>query len=130
MEVGDGQTEARGGLKTAGRRVHADRWRLERVVGWEHQCAPILPVVVGRVGRAGQNVMPPVKGGIQCQSRLGGQSRPKQNKDDLLKNVRLARVGRDERRWLFLEGLVFARQTLVRSLGGHDCLDDSRVTDV
>lgn len=61
MEVRDGQTKARGGLESTRRCVHADCGRLEWVVRWEHQCTPILAVVVWSVGWSGEDIVPSVE---------------------------------------------------------------------
>ena len=58
MEVGDGETETRGGGEAARGRDHADRGWLERVLRREGEGAPVLAVVVGGVGRAGEEVVP------------------------------------------------------------------------
>lgn len=60
VEVGDGEAESRGGLETAGRRVHANGRRCEGVVGWEDEGSPVLAIVVGRLLGAGDYVVPPV----------------------------------------------------------------------
>lgn len=38
--------------------MHADGGGGEGIVRWEIQCAPVLPVVIWCVGRAGQDVVP------------------------------------------------------------------------
>lgn len=38
--------------------MHADGRRREGVVGWEGEGSPVLAVVVGCVGRAGEDVVP------------------------------------------------------------------------
>ena len=60
MEVRNAKAEAGRWLEAAGGSVHADRWRSERVVGWEYECSPVLPALVGCFGRAGEDVVPSV----------------------------------------------------------------------
>lgn len=62
MEVGDGQAESRRWLEASGRGVHADCWRLERIVGREHERAPVLAIMIGSIGRSDQYVVPSVIG--------------------------------------------------------------------
>lgn len=38
--------------------MHPDRGRSEGVVGWEEERAPVLAVLVGGRGRAGEDVVP------------------------------------------------------------------------
>lgn len=49
--------------------MHADSWRSERIIRWECQSAPVLPVVIGCVGWAGQDVVPFEDVGF---ARMGG----------------------------------------------------------
>lgn len=58
VEVADAEAEACGRLEAARGRVHADCGRRERVVGREHEGAPVLAAVVRSVGRAGEDVVP------------------------------------------------------------------------
>ena len=58
VEIRDRQAEASRGLEAPAGGVHADRGRGERVSGGEEEGAPVLAVVVGRVGGAGDNVVP------------------------------------------------------------------------
>lgn len=58
MEVGDGETEASGGLEATAGRVHADGGGCERVVGWKDEGAPVLAVMVWGFRWAGEDVMP------------------------------------------------------------------------
>ena len=58
MEIADAEAEAGGRLETSRWGVHADgRWG-EWVVGGEEEGAPVLAVVVGGRGRAGDYVVP------------------------------------------------------------------------
>lgn len=58
MKVGDGETEACGGLEAAGGSDHADCGRFEGVVGGEVKSAPVLTAGVGGVGWASEEVVP------------------------------------------------------------------------
>lgn len=58
MEVGNGEAEAGRGLETAAGRVHADGGGREGIGGREDESAPILAVMVGRVGGASEDVVP------------------------------------------------------------------------
>lgn len=58
VEVGDAEAEARRGLEATGGRVHADGGRGERIVGREHQGAPVLTAVIRGAGRTRENVVP------------------------------------------------------------------------
>lgn len=58
MEIADGEAEAGGGLEAARWSMHADGGRGEGVVGGEEEGSPVLAVVVGGFGRAGQDVVP------------------------------------------------------------------------
>lgn len=58
MEVGNAKAQPGGWLEAARRRVHADRWRGKGVVRGEHQCAPVLTILVGGFGWAGEDVVP------------------------------------------------------------------------
>lgn len=64
VEVADAQTQPGGRVETSARGVHPDRGRREGVVRWEDQRAPVLAAMIGRVGRAGDDVMPSVVFGV------------------------------------------------------------------
>jgi hypothetical protein len=40
--------------------VHFDRGRCERIVGWEYERTPVLAVIIWRLLRAGDDVVPSV----------------------------------------------------------------------
>ena len=58
MEVRDAEAEARGGLEAPRGGVHPDCGGCEGVVGREHERSPVLAVLVGGFGRAGEDVVP------------------------------------------------------------------------
>lgn len=58
MEIADGEAEAGGGLEAPGGGVHTYGGGREGVGGGEEERAPVLAVVVGGRGRAGQDVVP------------------------------------------------------------------------
>jgi hypothetical protein len=60
VEVGDAQAEAGGGLEAAGGSVHFYSGWGDGVDWGEYQRAPVLAVVIGGFGWAGENVMPSV----------------------------------------------------------------------
>lgn len=94
MKVGDAEAEACAGLKATGRCVHADGGRGEGVIGREHERTPVLATIVGRVGRAGEDVVP-------------------------LEDVLLRWVGNDVGRRGLGYGGVLARETLGCGGRGH-----------
>lgn len=87
--------------------MHAYRWRREGVVGREHQGAPVLPIVVGGGGRAGEDIMPPIRRVVSVwvivprRVRGGNYS---------LQDVRVGGVGDDEWGRILLYGFVLAGQ--------------------
>jgi len=62
MKIGDGEAETGVCLEAAGGSEHPDGWWLEWVLRGEYESTPVLAVVVGGVGGAGEKVVPSVGG--------------------------------------------------------------------
>jgi hypothetical protein len=75
------------GLKATARGVHANRGWRKRVVGWEHEGAPVLAAFIGSLRWAGEDVVP-------------------------LEDVGVAGVGNDVGRWGFSNGGIFFCEAL------------------
>lgn len=60
MEIADAEAEAGRGLESAGGGMHTDCRGSEGIVGWEHEGAPVLAVVVGCLFWTGDYVVPPM----------------------------------------------------------------------
>jgi len=60
VEIRNGEAETGRGLESSTRGVHLNCWGRKGVIGRKHQGAPVLAIVVGCVGRAGEDVVPSV----------------------------------------------------------------------
>ena len=97
MEIADTEAEACRGLEASTRCVHADCWRCEGVVWWEHERAPVLAAFVGRVRWAGDDVVP-------------------------FEDVGFGWVGDNELGWIGGDGFVFFCQPSRGGERGHDVM--------
>lgn len=62
MEIANTEAEAGGGLEAAAWGVHANGGWREGIVRREHQCAPVLSILVWGLWRACEDVMPSASG--------------------------------------------------------------------
>lgn len=52
--------------------MHSNRWRGERVIVREDESTPVLAIMIWRIGRASQYVMPPTKESVTGKRKMKG----------------------------------------------------------
>ena len=71
MEIRNGEAEAGVSLEAARGGEHPDSWWFEWVLRREDKGAPVLAVVIGGVGGASEEVVPPRR--VRVSSLFGGR---------------------------------------------------------